>query len=790
MASIKYLQNIDLNGSELQNAVVQNLGSSPTVYGDGQIYYDTGVDKLFLRANGAWVAVQTGSEGNTTYDLSGVGSTNGSAGIRLAGSDGTNDDVLIVGAGTVGVTRSGNTLTVTGTDSAAGTVTSVSGGTGITISGSATVTPTVNIDYSGTDNAILAASAATPVGADTLWFSDASDNTIKKSLLSNFPGFGADGTVLSVGSGAGLTGGTITTTGSLAVDYAGTDNVILAAGDGTSVTLVDADDFLFSDATDNAAKYANLSQLKTYINAAAGSVTSVGVSGGSTGMSFSNSPITSSGTMTMSGTLDVDNGGTGLSSYTTGDILYASGASTLAKLAIGSAGQVLKVSSGGIVEWAADTNTGLTSVGITETGSALTITNTPLTSNGNINIAGAGTSSQVILGDLSLATLPVDGVTSVGITPGTGLDVSNSPITSSGNIGITLDLSELTTVTTIDPAADFLVGVDGTANEKILYQNVHLNQWGAAEANVNIGSNKLLNVSNGTSSSDGVNLGQVQSLVAGVGVFQGGYNASTNSPAIAGASNIALTTGDFFVVTTDGTISFNGSTVAVEVGDMIYANSNISASSNPAETAYSIVIQDQNIAGTGATDGATEKGVAGFSSASFSATANGFITIKTGGISNAMLANTPNYIIGTDSDINTSGVDVIDQLNMTDGVIQSHSTRTLPDATKTSRGVAETATQTEVDAGTSGDHLFVSPATLKAHIDAQSYAVDWPSSDSASQAVTHGLSTLDVMVQVYEKSTGNTVFCGIERNSTSQITITTSGTTSANTLRVLVTKIR
>ena len=424
MASIKYLQNIDLNGSQLQNAVIQPLGSAPTVYSDGQIYYDTGVDKLFLRANGAWVAVQTGSEGDTKYDLTGVGSTNGSAGVRLTEQGTSNhDDVLIVGAGTVGVTRSGNTLTVTGTDSAAGTVTSVSGGTGITISGSATVTPTVNIDYAGSDNAILAATGATPVGADTMWFSDATDSGIKKALISDFPGFGKDGTVTSVGSGAGLTGGTITTSGSLAVDYVGTDNIVLAAADGTSVTLVDADDFLFSDATDNAAKYANLSQLKTYINAAAGSVTSVGVSGGSTGMSFSNSPITSSGTMTMSGTLDVDNGGTGLSSYTTGDILYASGASALAKLAIGSAGQVLKVSSGGIVEWAADTNTGLTSVGITETGSALTITNSPLTSNGNINIAGAGTSSQVILGDLSLATLPVSGVTSVatgnGLTGGT-----------------------------------------------------------------------------------------------------------------------------------------------------------------------------------------------------------------------------------------------------------------------------------------------------------------------------------------------------------------------------------
>ena len=36
-----------------------------------------------------------------------------------------------------------------------------------------------------------------------------------------------------------------------------------------------------------------------------------------------------------------------------------------------------------------------------------------------------------------------------------------------------------------------------------------------------------------------------------------------------------------------------------------------------------------------------------------------------------------NTVIGTDSDINTSGATVVDQLNMTDGVIQSHSTRTL-----------------------------------------------------------------------------------------------------------------
>lgn len=56
----------------------------------------------------------------------------------------------------------------------------------------------------------------------------------------------------------------------------------------------------------------------------------------------------------------------------------------------------------------------VTSVGLTETGTALTITGSPVTTSGTINIAGAGTSSQVILGDLSLGTLTSGTVTGTG----------------------------------------------------------------------------------------------------------------------------------------------------------------------------------------------------------------------------------------------------------------------------------------------------------------------------------------------------------------------------------------
>ena len=42
-----------------------------------------------------------------------------------------------------------------------------------------------------------------------------------------------------------------------------------------------------------------------------GTVTSVSVSGGSTGLTTSGGPVTTAGTITLAGTLDVDNGGTG-----------------------------------------------------------------------------------------------------------------------------------------------------------------------------------------------------------------------------------------------------------------------------------------------------------------------------------------------------------------------------------------------------------------------------------------------------------------------------------------------
>ena len=71
------------------------------------------------------------------------------------------------------------------------------------------------------------------------------------------------------------------------------------------------------------------------------------ISFGSTGLT----PNTATGgAVTVAGTLVAANGGTGQSSYGTGDILYASASTTLSKLTIGSNGQVL-VSNGTAPVW-------------------------------------------------------------------------------------------------------------------------------------------------------------------------------------------------------------------------------------------------------------------------------------------------------------------------------------------------------------------------------------------------------------------------------------------------------
>ena len=752
--------NIDLNSNQIKEVRIDNENSAPS--GSlGRIYYDTSTNKLRLY-NGSWVDITTGTGANTTYDLAVPA---GTTKIRLSGSDSTNDDVEITGAGLISVTRDSSSkleISTTATSNT-GTVTSVTAGTGLSQTGTSTVNPTILVDYLGSDNIISSAPTNTSVDKqDWIMYADNDDSLdVKKCQILDMPGFGADGTVTSVSAGDGIViTGVATATPTVNVDYAGSTNVILDAADGTSVTLVDADDFLFNDDTDNNVKFGNLSQLKTYINAGAGSVTSINVSGGTTGLTFSGGPITSSGTITMSGTLDEVNGGTGQTTYTTGDILYASGSNTLAKLAIGSAGQVLKVASG-VPSWATDQNSGGTVTSITlaadsGSGSAITTSGTfTFTGGTNVTTSVSGTTVTINSTDqysgtvTSIATPGGGGLTGGTITTSGSLRLKNYGSLGSNKV-LKWDNSngQLTNSTITDNGTDVsmtgVLTVSGTGQSSFGGQ---VTVPATPNANTDAASKQY-----------------VLAQVGGVGGFQGGYNASTNSPALTGGSNVALNQGDFYVVTTAGTFFSDN----VEVGDFIFANSDINASSSPSASDYTVVIADENIAGSGTTDGGTQKGVAGFNSGPFSVTSNGWVGINNGGITDAMLATTFNPTLGTNTNYTQSGVNIIKSLTLTNGVIQSYTTGNMQTASQTQSGVVEMANVTETAAGTSTT-LAISPATLADSHDRQSYNATFPASAATSFSIaasTHKLGTGPFIIQVYDKS-GNQVFMQTDYNTSS-----------------------
>ena len=69
------------------------------------------------------------------------------------------------------------------------------------------------------------------------------------------------------------------------------------------------------------------------------------------------------------------------------------------------------------------------------------------------------------------------------------------------------------------------------------------------------------------------------------------------------------------------------------------------------------------------------------------------------------------------------------------------------------------------------------------------YATSIGDGSATSYTVTHNLGSQDVIVQLYDASSLDTVFADVVRTSTSVVTIDFSSAPTANDIRVLVTKI-
>jgi hypothetical protein len=298
------------------------------------------------------------------------------------------------------------------------------------------------------------------------------------------------------------------------------------------------------------------------------------------------------------------------------------------------------------------------------------------------------------------------------------------------NSGNTLDIAGGTNITTVVGATDTVtvnlndsITLSGslTVNGISTFNDaVTIDADTSITGDLNMNTAKIINLADPTANQDAATKNYVDSAIVGGLVYQGGYNAATNTPDLTTSPN-SIKKGWTYTVTADGT--FFGE--QLRIGDVLIAEQD-----NPSALANWTTVQN-----------------------------------------NIDLADLTTVGIGN---VNAGGAIDVAYSNGT-------ATVSVEDSSATNKGAVIVAAGTGISVGyASGTATVTNTQTNASNTFAATIAV--------SGAVTHSFGTKDVIVQLYDVVTDETVYADVDRNSTSQVTVTFASTPT-NSVRVLVQKI-
>jgi len=249
----------------------------------------------------------------------------------------------------------------------------------------------------------------------------------------------------------------------------------------------------------------------------------------------------------------------------------------------------------------------------------------------------------------------------------------------------------------------------------------------------------------------------VDSTLAGSGalIFQGGYNAGTNVPDLDSNPSSSIKQGWTYAVTNPG--QFFGETV--EDGDLLIAESNAPT----ALSDWTVVQNNIGVATAGSTDGNTTKGIAGFNSAHFNVTANGWVSsdiygggstlgiVPSGGGSTTFLRGDGSWVTPTDNNTQRAAGT---GLSLSGNTINANVAGTQSQAANSSSSTSGRTYKVQVD---SGDNLVVNVPWVNTNTQAVSSVDEVSPGTSSGTPIVVNPTTGAVKVQSMKYNGGSNV---------------------------------
>ena len=367
-------------------------------------------------------------------------------------------------------------------------------------------------------------------------------------------------------------------------------------------------------------------------------------------------------------------------------------------------------------------------------------------------------------GQITAVTASTEPITGFDITDGTTTQsiVNGNTITFTHNVGLNavvsatdtvaynLQLEDLPDMTETWVAADEFIVLDGTAQKRKAGNEIPINLLGTPSADLAMGNNKITGLAAPTANADAATKQYVDNAVVGSLQIKGGFNATTGvidggtDNLTTGAARVAIAVGDFYVCTTAGDF-FGNTATPLTVGDQVICNTAAAAGAS-VEGDFVIVQSDTDLAT------ATTVGLASFPT-------SGGLTVNASG---AVALDAQSGVSGTYGAVTKSLQITADGKGIITGIAAA-------DIAIPSTQVTNFCTAVEACVGTG-----------------LNYAANIGDGSATSYAVTHALGTRDVIVQVYDNTTFDTVICDVVRTSTTVVTLSTTTALATNAARVLI----